>query len=90
MIVQVGLTALVTMLALGCEHYFPWRLAIGRDLPRPAAYVLGLLAIIVPVSGLFVAWAQEPPVWGYGYVAALWAVVASGGMTVLGAYWLVS
>ncbi len=38
----------LTGLAEGFLHYFPWRQVMGRELPRPAAYVLGVLGFAVP------------------------------------------
>jgi len=85
---QIGIVAIIAALALAAEHYFPWRLALGRDLPRPGAYVLGVLAMAIPLSGLYVAWGFEPPAWQLAHLAALWAVVGAGGLTVLAAYGL--
>jgi hypothetical protein len=62
------------LLLLG-EHYW-----IRCPLSLPARYVLGVLALILPLSGLFVAWAA------WKMLVALWTVTASGGMTVLISY----
>jgi hypothetical protein len=77
---MIGLACLVAALLLFVEHWFPWGLVIGRVLPRPAAYVLGVLAMIVPLSVLLVFWGE------WLVLGALWAVIVSGGAAVLGAY----
>lgn len=101
---NVGITALITALVLLVEHYFPWRLVLKRDLPRQAAYVLGVLAILLPFSCLLLLWIRE---WSapFGYplpagvlldpgealrrvLVALWAVVLASGVSTLGAYLL--
>ena len=77
---MIALACLIAALLLFVEHWFPWRLVIGHELPRPAAYVLGVLALMLPFSGLLVHWGA------WQALIALWAVVASGGAAVLGAY----
>lgn len=77
---MTGLACLIAALLLFVEHWFPWHLVIGRELPRPAAYVLGVLALMLPFSGLLVYWRS------WQALIAVWAVVASGGAAVLGAY----
>ena len=75
----------VVMLILLVEHYFPWRLILGRKLPRLAAYVLGVLAMVGPLSFLYFRW-EVAPVMVHGHLVALWCVVVSGGLAVLLAY----
>lgn len=61
-------------------HYLPWRLWLGQDLPRLAAYVLGLLGMMVPLS----LWLMD-----HGEIEilqTLWAVVVSAGGAVFMAY----
>jgi hypothetical protein len=62
-------------------HYLPWRLILkGEDLPRPAAYVLGVSAILCPLSAFLLF---------YGYVMAVvvtWIAVIAAGMTVIFLY----
>ncbi len=71
----------IAALAEGFLHYFPWRLALGgRQLPRPAAYVLGVLGFAAP----YAVW-----LWERGEVEALWALVAAlaaAGGVVVGLY----
>lgn len=58
-------------------HYIPWARFFGRKLPRPAAYAIGLLTILLVVTG---AW------WGTGEPAAaiivgwFWAASTSAGL----------
>lgn len=80
MIWQIGVTVIVAALALLALHWLPWRKLLGRKLPRPAAYILGTLAMALPLTGLYTAWGLVWP------VVAQWAVVAGSGVAVLGAY----
>lgn len=83
---MIGLACLTTALVLWVEHWFPWELVTGRQLPRPAAYVLGVLGLLVPLSGLYLYWWLEPSSLPLAHLIALWAVAVSGGGAVLGAY----
>jgi hypothetical protein len=64
-------------------HYFPWRtLCRGKELPRLAAYTLGLLGMMGPLT----AW-----LWVRGeieVIQTMWAVIVSAGVTVFAAYGL--
>lgn len=77
--------SLLTMLVLiafieGFLHYAFRKEMFGKDLPRPAAYTLGTLGMMVP----FTFWLSER---GYvEVVAALWYVMAAGGCAVLACY----
>lgn len=81
------LTALIVSLLLFVEHWFPWQLMLRAELPRLAAYVLGVLAIVVPLTGLYISWWIDP---GnrvkFGEVIALWAAVCVGGLSVMAAH----
>ena len=79
-VVGILVAALIAGLAELALHWLPWRLLLGRELPRVAAYVLGTLAIVLPLSGLFAMWGN------WLQAAALWAVVVSAGLAVLGGY----
>jgi hypothetical protein len=59
-------------------HWFPWRMAIGRDLPRPVAYVLGVLGFALPLTCLWWMW--------WVLVIELWIVIAAAGIAVMVAY----
>ncbi len=66
-------------------HYFPWRMLPplrGRQLPRLAAYVLGLLGMMVP----FTLWLMD-----HGkteIVTVLWTVICATGIAVFALYGL--
>jgi len=74
------LTALISMLLLIVEHYWPWKLIHGREMGPITRYVLGVLAIEIPLSALLIIWADWPA------LAALWIVTIAGGVAVAGAY----
>jgi hypothetical protein len=44
------LAAIFAVLLVGFEHYFPWRLIFRKPLPRLLSYIIGVLAIYIPVS----------------------------------------
>ena len=79
---MVDLILLVMITEFGL-HYFPWRILLrGRKLPRLAAYTLGLLGMMGPLT----KW-----LWQIGEVEiikALWAVVIAAGFTVFSLYGL--
>ena len=72
----------IVVLTEGLLHYLPWRLWIGRELPRLAAYVLGSLGMMVPLS----LWLMDQG--EVEIVQALWIVVISAGATVFALYGL--
>lgn len=76
-------TVIVVMITEGLLHYFPWRKILkGKDLPRVAAYTLGVLGLMLP----FTAWLLGT---GQGETAVvLWLVIISGGVMVLALYGL--
>lgn len=86
MTIPLLITVTAVMLTLLAQHYFPWQMLFHRPLPRLLAYVLGMLGVILPLSGLFCYWTFQPPGWIYAQLAALWAAAVSGGVTVIGAY----
>ena len=50
---------MIVVLAEAFLHYFRWRLILGgRELPRVAAYMLGVLGLMLPYSRWL--WMQEP------------------------------
>jgi hypothetical protein len=64
-------------------HYFPWRKILkGRELPRVAAYALGVLGLIAP----FIAWLTE--LGEYQIAGTLSLVIIAGGASVLSLYGL--
>lgn len=87
MIHHLALTLLITWLLLWVEHWFPWRLMLRRDLPRVIAYVLGVLAIQVPLSGLILYWRSCcAHIGAVEYVIAIWVITVGGGAAVYSAY----
>jgi len=75
------------------EHWFPWQFVLRRKLPRLAAYVMGLLGILAPITYLYYRWVVSPQVGQWLHLVALWAVVLSSGFAVALAYafdWVVS
>lgn len=73
--VQIAIAALVSSLILLVEHYAP-----GGTKNVVFNYILGVLALILPLSGLMIMWGL------WTVVIAIWAIVAAGGLTVMGAY----
>lgn len=63
-------------------HYFPWRKLIGADLPRLAAYVLGLLGMMGPLSVWLIDRGEME------MASTLWFVIVAAGMTVFALYGL--
>ena len=73
----------LVMLAEAFLHYFPWRMLLkGRELPRLAAYTLGLLGMMVPLT----AWLWQTG--EYEIIKALWLVICSAGLIVFALYGL--
>ena len=79
----VGVTVLVAVLLILVEHWLPWRKLLGQELPRLAAYVLGVLAMALPLTGLFTASGTVP---GAQAAAALWLVILFCGLATFVAY----
>lgn len=88
MIVEIIITALIAALLLYIEHWLPWQALLGHELARVPSYVLGVLAMILPLSGLYWQWILTPPVWSFAHLVALWVVITSGGFAVVSAYLL--
>jgi len=69
-------------------HYFPWKRLLHKDLPRPAAYIIGVAIMLTPYA-VWLLTAKEMASF-IGLVAA----VLSSGLAVLAAYlfdaWLMS
>jgi len=77
---EIAITAFVAGLLLLVEHWLPWRMIFKRDMPRVLAYILGVLAMALPLTALLVRWRE------YDALAALWAVIVFSGLSVMGAY----
>jgi hypothetical protein len=76
MLVSV-LVVLFSCLLLALLHYFPWRGLLRNDLPVLARYVVGVLALVTPLSVLWVVQAD------WANLVLTWAVVICGGLTVV-------
>jgi hypothetical protein len=74
--VGVALCAMTTAMILLAQHYW----LRGKRLHPTINYVLGLLAIYLPLTALFLVWQH------YLVVAALWAVTVVGGAVVVASY----
>lgn len=69
----------VTVLTLLVLHWFPWQMMLGRRLPRLAAYVTGLLAILLPLTVVH---------WGSKIVFDIWLATLAGGIATVLAWFL--
>jgi hypothetical protein len=67
---------LFTCTLLALAHYFPWRGLLKKELPLLVRYIMGVLALLVPVTVLWVCQRN------YQSLLILWAVVICGGSTV--------
>lgn len=73
----------MVMMAEGLLHYFPWKMLLrGRKLPRLAAYTLGLLGMMGPLTVWL--WDRNE----VEVIQTLWAVTVSAGITVFALYGL--
>lgn len=70
---------LLAVLALWVLHWFPWKMLLGRKLPRLAAYVLGVLAMELPLIVLH---------WGTIFVRDLVLMTLAGGTAVFLAWFV--
>ena len=73
----------LVMLAEAFLHYFPWRMLLrGKVLPRLAAYTLGSLGMMGPLTG----WLWQ--IGEFEVIQALWLVVCAAGLTIFALYGL--
>lgn len=79
---QTVIAVLITVLLLAVEHYWPWRAILKHNLHQVTAYVLGLLAINLPITVLFLIWQS------WSELIALWAATIFGGAAVMLLYTL--
>ena len=85
-VVSISLTAMVAGLIIAVEHYFPWRMLIGKNPPRLVCYTLGMLAILGPYTLLIAVWAVTINAPLYLAAIALWVVVVSSGLSTAACY----
>lgn len=80
---SIALLIALVMLSEGLLHYFPWKkLLKGRELPRVAAYTLGVLGLMIP----FTAWLYQCN--ELETITVLWMVISAGGLIVMALYGL--
>jgi hypothetical protein len=77
---QIVIAMMTTSLFLAVEHWFPWKGVFGRSLRFIERYVAGMLAVLIPITVLLVLWES------WMELAAIWAVVITGGTVVVGSY----
>ncbi len=77
---EIALTAFVAALTVALEHYIPWRKITGKELSRPVAYALGVLAMFIPLTILFLVNREADT------ILALWVVAAASGLAVVACY----
>lgn len=70
------------MLILAVEHLFPWQAIFKVRFHPTVNYVLGVLAIDIPLSVMLYAWGRVE------IVIAIWCITMAGGATVVGLYML--
>ena len=74
----------IVVIAEALLHYFRWRMILGgKELPRVAAYTLGVLGLMLPYSRWL--WLQVV-VQAQDAVMVLWMVIIAGGLSVLVCY----
>jgi hypothetical protein len=79
---EVKLFVLVAFIE-GFLHYFRWKhLLQGAELPRPVAYILGVLGLMVPFS----LWLYEQH--DIRVLVVLWGVILAGGIAVILCYFI--
>ncbi len=85
LIVPITLAAVSSGILIIAEHYFPWRLLLGRKLPHIAAYTLGMLAVLLPFTLLVVLRKESCIAW-WQPVIELWVIVFAAGAADAGCY----
>ena len=77
---DLAITVIVVALSLLLEHWAPWQKIFQRRFHVVVNYMLGVLALIVPLTVLYWTWGSLRE------IVALWSVVVAGGLTVMLAY----
>lgn len=78
--IRIAIAALVAALILLVEHYLPLTTWFGRQLHATTNYILGMLGILLPLTGLLIIWQL------WMAIAAVWIITIVGGLVVIGAY----
>ena len=80
---KLWVVIVMVMMAEFGLHYFPWKMLLrGKELPRLAAYTLGLLGMMGPLTVWL--WDRNE----VEVIQTLWAVTVSAGITVFALYGL--
>jgi len=89
MVAAILVTGLIAALVQFGLHYFPWQLALRREMPRLGAYVGGVLGFGLPLTILLLLLFFDNGEKAYLIsLAAFWIVVAFSGAAVIIAYGL--
>lgn len=76
---SITTAAAVSGILIVAEHYFPWSVILhGRKLPRLAAYILGMSAILLPFTYWMMRQPECLPAWIV--TAGLWVIVCAAGL----------
>lgn len=73
---EIIVTAVIAILLLLVEHYWPWKAILRKPLGILPRYVSGVLALQIPLSLLFLYWGAVDVIY------AMWVVTVSGGAAV--------
>ena len=76
-------TALLATLSIAVLHWFPWRRLTGHELPRLAAYTMGV-AVILGVPSL--SYLRYQPMDGATVFALFWTAGIAAGVATVGAW----
>ena len=80
---KLWILIVMVMMAEAFLHYFPWKMLLrGKELPRLAAYTLGLLGMMGPLT----AWLWDRN--EIEVIQTLWVVIMSAGIMVFALYGL--
>ena len=79
---DIVIIALLSGVAQLAAHYIPWQRMLRRRLHPTEAYVIGVVLMMMPIS-VWLILAQD-----WRVLLALWCVIASSGVMVIGAYGL--
>ncbi len=78
---KVAALIAIVVLSEAFLHYFRWKqVLLGRELPRIAAYALGVLGMMLPFTMWLVEQRYEE------VVRVLWIVIVAGGLSVVVCY----
>ncbi len=76
---------ILVVLLMAVEHYLPWESILhGRKLPRLAAYIMGTLGLVLPLTWEYGRnYLQNDNQYALEAASDLWLVVIAGGVTVI-------